>query len=90
MTTGDENSAPPPTSSSPSTITTATTTWKLPEGIEEHIYSGLVKTAVGAISGAAIGAVMFRSGKGWRAASMAGGVGVALGSTVERAMADSK
>mmetsp|Transcript_39480 Transcript_39480/g.72838 ORF Transcript_39480/g.72838 Transcript_39480/m.72838 type:complete len:90 (+) Transcript_39480:116-385(+) len=65
----------------PSTVTT----WKLPEGIEDHIESGLIKSAVGATVGGVIGLALFRSGKGWRAASMAMGVGVAFGSTVTRA-----
>lgn len=59
--------------------------WKLPDGSEDHIYLGLVKGAAGVVAGAAFGAVLFRSGKGWRTASMAMGAGVALGSTVERA-----
>jgi len=61
--------------------------WKLPDGIEDHIESGLIKAAAGAVAGGIVGAVLFRSGKGWRSASMALGVGVALGSTVERAYA---
>ena len=65
-------------------------TWKLPDGIEEHIYSGLVKGTVGVVAGAAVGAIMFKSGKGWRTASMAAGVGVAMGSTAERIMTDTK
>lgn len=60
-------------------------TWKLPAGIEDHIESGLIKSAVGATVGGVVGLVLFRSGKGWRAASAAMGVGVAVGSTVERA-----
>ena len=65
-------------------------TWKLPDGIEDHIYSGLVKSSIGLVTGAAVGALMFRSGKGWRTASMAAGVGVAIGSTATRVNADSK
>ena len=63
-------------------------TWKLPDGIEVHIESGLIKTAAGAVAGGIVGAVLFKSGKGWRGASVAMGVGAAIGSTVERAMAD--
>ena len=37
--------------------------------------------------GGVLGMVMFRSGKGMRAASMAAGGGVAAGSTYERVMA---
>lgn len=77
-------------SSSSSSMNDFTQSWKLPEGIEDHIYSGIIKTGVGLVAGAAVGAVIFRSGKGWRTASMAAGAGIAVGSTVERAMADSK
>lgn len=59
--------------------------WKLPEGIEDHIEAGLIKTAAGAVAGGLVGAVLFKSGKGWRSASVALGVGAAIGSTVERA-----
>jgi len=79
----DPASIPPPTNPPP-------ITWKLPEGIDDHIYSGLIKTSLGVVAGAAVGVLMFRSGNGGRSASMAAGVGVALGSTVERARADSK
>ena len=64
-------------------------TWKLPDGIEDHIESGLIKAAVGAAVGGLAGAIFFRSGKGWRAATTAMGAGVAVGSTVERARAGS-
>mmetsp|Transcript_20614 Transcript_20614/g.25488 ORF Transcript_20614/g.25488 Transcript_20614/m.25488 type:complete len:81 (+) Transcript_20614:144-386(+) len=64
---------------------TPPTQWKLPEGIEDDIYSGVIKGAIGASIGTALGLIMFRSGKGWRAAGAAMGVGVAVGSTVERA-----
>jgi uncharacterized protein YcfJ len=59
--------------------------WKLPDGIEDHIEAGLIKTAAGAVAGGLVGAVLFKSGKGWRSASVAFGVGTALGSAVERA-----
>jgi hypothetical protein len=45
---------------------------------------GLLKTAVGAAAGGAIGVLLFRSGGGWRSACAAAGAGVALGSTYER------
>lgn len=61
-------------------------TWKLPTGIEDDIYAGVIKSFVGVSVGGALGMVMFRSGKGWRAAGAAMGLGVAIGSTVERAM----
>jgi hypothetical protein len=51
------------------------------------IYAGLIKTAVGVAAGGVLGMIMFRSGKGMRAASIAAGVGVAAGSTYERVMA---
>jgi hypothetical protein len=86
MTTGDAKTP---------TETKATTsnppeqqTWKLPEGTEEALESGIVKAAVGAVAGGLVGAILFRSGKGMRAGSMALGVGVAVGSTVERALSN--
>ena len=62
-------------------------TWKLPDGTEEALESGIIKAAVGAVAGGLVGAVMFRSGGGMRAGSIALGVGVAVGSTVERSLA---
>ena len=61
-------------------------TWKLPEGTEEALESGILKAAAGAVAGGLVGAVLFRSGNGMRAGSVALGVGVAVGSTVERAL----
>jgi hypothetical protein len=46
---------------------------------------GLIKSAIGGIAGGLIGLVSFRSGGGWRLASAAAGVGVGIGSTLERA-----
>ena len=51
---------------------------QLPNGVEKHIESGLLKSAVGAAAGLAVGVVFFRGGKGWRMASAAAGVGVAI------------
>jgi len=59
--------------------------WKLPEGIEDHIESGIINCAMGGIAGGLLGLVAFRSGGGWRGACAAVGVGVGLGSTLERA-----
>lgn len=64
-------------------------TWKLPEGIENHIESGIIKATAGAVVGGVVGAIMFKSGSGMRSASMALGVGAAIGSTLERAYLDS-
>jgi uncharacterized protein YcfJ len=64
--------------------------WKLPEGIENHIESGIIKTFSGAIIGGVVGMLLFKSGGGSRAASTAMGVGVACGSIVERALGDSR
>lgn len=61
--------------------------WKLPDGIEDHIEAGLLKTAIGVTAGGIVGMIMFRSGKGMRGASIATGVGIAVGSTYERMMA---
>jgi uncharacterized protein YcfJ len=50
--------------------------------------AGLIKTSIGAAVGGLVGLIMFRSGKGMRAASVATGMGVAAGSTYERFMVD--
>jgi hypothetical protein len=47
--------------------------------------TGLINCAVGGIAGGLFGLVAFRSGGGWRGACAAAGVGVGLGSTLERA-----
>ena len=60
--------------------------WQLPDGIEDAIESGIIKATIGAATGALIGTLLFKSGKGYRAAGAAMGVGVAVGSTVERAL----
>jgi len=49
---------------------------------------GLIKTVAGATIGGLLGLALFRTGKGYRSASIAAGVGVALGSTYERIVAD--
>lgn len=64
--------------------------WQLPDGIENVIESGIIKAAVGAAAGAALGSLLFKSGKGWRSAGAAMGVGVAFGSTLERAWDSNK
>jgi outer membrane lipoprotein SlyB len=46
---------------------------------------GLLNTAAGAVVGGLLGLALFRSGGGYRAASVAAGAGVGLGSTVQRA-----
>jgi len=60
-------------------------TWKLPDGIEEHLTSGVLNATIGATIGGLLGLAMFRTGRGWRAATIAAGVGVGTGSTVQRA-----
>ena len=60
-------------------------TWQLPEGIEDHIESGLINAAAGAATGAIVGAIFFKRGRGYVPALALAGVGVAIGSTVERA-----
>lgn len=61
---------------------------QIPESAIPHMESGLLKSALGATVGGVFGLVFFRGGKGWRMASVGAGVGVALGSTVERYMAN--
>lgn len=83
-----------PPSPSPSTgipvMESKPQTWKLPEGIEDHIESGILKAISGAVIGGFVGLMMFKSGGGSRAASTAMGVGVACGSILERALGDSR
>ena len=43
-----------------------------------------MEAGVGMAVGGLLGAIMFRSGSGWRSASVAAGFGVAAGSTFER------
>ncbi|CAJ1955173.1 unnamed protein product [Cylindrotheca closterium] len=64
--------------------------WKLPDGIEDHIEDGLIKSAIGATVGGVFGMILFRSGGGMRSASVAAGVGAAVGSTYERFMSSQK
>lgn len=60
-------------------------TWKLPDGIENHIEALVLKSVIGATVGAAAGALLFRSGRGANAAAGAAfGIGCAAGSFVER------
>jgi Domain of unknown function (DUF543) len=79
---------PPPPLSPPVTSETAEPSnqrkWQLPTGIEDHIESGIIKLTAGILVGGTLGMLLFRSGKGWRSASMAAGAGVALGSTYVR------
>jgi len=84
--TQDSTSETSPSSNKPKEVFVPT--WKLPPKIEEHIESGLVKTASGVLVGGIIGALLFKSGKGWRYAGAAMGAGVAAGSTVERAISN--
>jgi len=72
------------------TESTPPSTWKLPEGVENHIEDGLIKSAVGATVGGVFGMILFRSGGGMRSASVAAGVGAAVGSTYERFMVSQK
>ena len=68
---------------SPAT-TAPNNSWKLPDGIEDHLEDGLIKAAVCVTVGGALGMLLFKSGKGWRSAAVASGLGVAVGSTYSR------
>jgi hypothetical protein len=61
-------------------------TWKLPDGIEDHLEAGLFKAVAGGVVGGMLGMLLFKSGKGWRSASVASGFGVAVGSTYARSV----
>mmetsp|Transcript_30378 Transcript_30378/g.71668 ORF Transcript_30378/g.71668 Transcript_30378/m.71668 type:complete len:97 (-) Transcript_30378:1032-1322(-) len=83
----DKSSTPPPATSSDTTTASpsaSATTWELPVGIEDDIEHALIKTAVGAAAGGLFGLMFLRSGNGRRVASIATGVGAALGSSYER------
>jgi Domain of unknown function (DUF543) len=58
--------------------------WKLPVGIEDHIEDGVTKITIGVVIGGTLGMLLFKSGRGWRSACIASGLGVALGSTYVR------
>jgi hypothetical protein len=60
--------------------------WRLPIGIEDHIEDGVIKMTAGVLIGGTLGMLLFKSGKGWRSASIASGLGVAIGSTYVRFM----
>jgi len=83
-----DDQVPPTQSPEISILESKPQTWKLPEGIENHIESGIIKTFSGAFIGGLVGVLMFKSGGGSRAASTAMGVGVACGSILERALGD--
>ncbi|KAL7573529.1 hypothetical protein ACA910_008670 [Epithemia clementina (nom. ined.)] len=61
-----------------------TPTWKLPDGIEDYIESGILRSVVGMTIGGLTGLILFRSGGGYRSACIAAGFGTALGSTYQR------
>lgn len=76
----------PPKLSSTTTTQNSVGNWKLPNGIEDHIEDGIIKMTVGVLVGGTLGMLLFKSGKGWRSASIASGLGVAMGSTYIRFM----
>lgn len=80
-----EPAAAPTTIGATTTTTTNSSSWKLPDGIEDHLEAGLLKAAVGVAVGGALGMLLCKSGKGWRSAAVASGLGVAVGSTYSRA-----
>jgi len=91
VTTATTTASPTIPTTTPITNTTASSsctsplsTWTLPNGIEDDIEQALIKTAVGVVAGGLFGVVFMRSGNGRRAASMATGMGAAMGSTYER------
>lgn len=59
-------------------------TWQLPTGIEKHLETGVIKAASGMVVGGIMGMLLFKSGKGYRTASVVTGLGVAMGSTYTR------
>jgi hypothetical protein len=68
----------------PAVPDTSTMMASFEESAAPHLKDGLIHGAVGAALGGAIGTMMFKAGKGNRVASVAAGVGVAFGSTLER------
>jgi Domain of unknown function (DUF543) len=76
--------APSKSSGSDSSSSSSSSHWKLPDGIEDHLEDGVYKVLAGATAGGIVGLLLFKSGRGWRSASMATGVGMAVGSTLTR------
>lgn len=79
-------SPPPPAPEQPPVNQSSVGSWKLPNGIENHIEDGVIKMTAGVLIGGTLGMLLFKSGKGWRSASVASGLGVAIGSTYVRFM----
>lgn len=71
---------------SPVSPSESESSWKLPDGIEDHLEAGLFKAVAGGVVGGMLGMLLFKSGKGWRSASVASGLGVAVGSTYARSV----
>jgi len=59
--------------------------WELPEGIEGHIESGVVKVVIGVMMGGMVETFLFKSGnKRMKLTGVALGLGAAVGSTFQR------
>jgi Domain of unknown function (DUF543) len=80
------NASPNASAAAPSSSSNSSSSshWKLPDGIEDHLEDGVYKVLAGATAGGIVGLLLFKSGRGWRSASMATGVGMAIGSTLTR------
>ncbi len=64
-------------------------TWQLAPGIENHIEALVLKSLIGGTVGAAVGVLLFRTGRGANAAAGAAfGIGCAAGSFIERVRAN--
>ena len=64
--------------------------YQIPAYVEPHIEAGLLQTAGGILVGGVVGLVLFRSGSGYRGASMAVGGGFGVGGMVERIWEESQ
>jgi Domain of unknown function (DUF543) len=78
------NASPDASAAAPSNSSSSSSSWKLPDGIEDHLEDGVYKVLAGAAAGGIVGLLLFKSGRGWRSASVATGVGMAVGSTLTR------
>lgn len=80
----DQQTVPASSAALPSPSAIETAKLQIPKAAIPHLESAILKSAVGMTTGAVFGLVFFRGGKGWRMASVGAGLGVALGSSVER------
>ena len=62
-------------------------TWQIPVAFEPHLERGLFTTTAGLVAGGVVGLVLFKSGSGNRAMSVATGAGFGIGRKLQRSTA---